>query len=55
MVPSKMLETPQQNSKAKSHLVAPLFIKSHKYPKRVIQQLETEVPGESSRGVGGYR
>ena len=35
MVPVKMLETPEDKSKDKAHLFTPLFVQSHKYPKKI--------------------
>jgi len=35
MVPIKMLETPENKSKENSHILTPLYVHSHKYPKEI--------------------
>lgn len=42
LIPSKMLEAPENNNKEKKHLVTPLMVHSHKYPPKVLERLERQ-------------
>ena len=55
MVPLKMLETPINKNKDKQHIITPLLVKNHNYPKTVAEKLTNNCNNDENRGIGGYR
>ena len=54
VIPPKLLETPENNTKNKLHLIAPLMVQCHKYPTKVMDWMNKDT-SDSSRGIGAYQ
>ena len=55
MVSAKMLEVPEKvKNRDKAHLIAPLLVRSHNYPKQVGKAIAEE-SSDKTRGIGAYR